>query len=208
MKKNIILIGVIIVIIFIVITVPKNNKKNDIVNTEKENLDNHNNSLILADILNYDNEILITEDNVDNTNKIIERANLATGIYISKSSTELFKNILYNVFGEGYYDIDSNGYLVKIKDTPIQDDITEKINNYISSDQKCIVIHISDSYKGILDNGAILDFMIERTNYVQKFSYNEKIDIAILNSSLLLENNNTDITSKEFYEEFLVNIFN
>ena len=67
---------------------------------------------MLADMLNVDSEVLITEDNIVNTNSIIEKGNLHKGIFVVKSSREKFLEII-NTATENTYSINDEGYLIK-----------------------------------------------------------------------------------------------
>lgn len=156
---------------------------------------------MLADMLNVDSEVLITEDNIDNTNSIIEKANLHKGIFVVKSSREKFLEII-NTATENTYSINDEGYLIKpIKQTKASD-LTQKLNDYIDS-ENTIVINISNTYKGLLNDNMLLDFMIERTMYVQTFDYNDNIKIVLINPDRINEKSE-DITQKEIYEEVLI----
>lgn len=167
------------------------------------NLENDiNKRIMLADILKQEDEILITEDNIDKTMEIISRANLKKGIFIAENSRNKFLEIV-NTATENDYSIDDDGYLKKPSTLEKENDLTKKINNYIDSD-KTMVINISSTYKGLL-NGMQLDFMIEKTDYVQVFEYDNTIKIAIINPDRIGENSE-DLTQKEIYEEVLINM--
>ena len=167
------------------------------------NLENDiNKRIMLADILKQEDEILITEDNIDKTMEIISRANLKKGIFIAENSRNKFIEIV-NTATENDYSIDDDGYLKKPSTLEKETDLTKKINNYIDSD-KTMVINISSTYKGLL-NGMQLDFMIEKTDYVQVFEYDNTIKIAIINPDRIDENSE-DLTQKEIYEEVLINM--
>ena len=167
------------------------------------NLENDiNKRIMLADILKQEDEILITEDNIDKTMEIISRANLKKGIFIAENSRNKFIEIV-NTATENDYSIDDDGYLKKPSTLEKETDLTKKINNYIDSD-KTMVINISSTYKGLL-NGMQLDFMIEKTDYVQVFEYYNTIKIAIINPDRIDENSE-DLTQKEIYEEVLINM--
>ena len=167
------------------------------------NLENDiNKRIMLADILKQEDEILITEDNIDKTMEIISRANLKKGIFIAENSRNKFIEIV-NTATENDYSIDDDGYLKKPSTLEKETDLTKKINNYIDSD-KTMVINISSTYKGLL-NGMQLDFMIEKTDYVQVFEYDNTIKIAIINPERIDENSE-DLTQKEIYEEVLINM--
>lgn len=187
------------------VTVEQENKKN----TDKEqSISKQSNitaskekRIMLADMLNVDSEVLITEDNIDNTNNIIEKANLHKGIFVVKSSREKFLEII-NTATENTYSINDEGYLIKpIKQTKASD-LTQKLNDYIDS-ENTIVINISNTYKGLLNDNMLLDFMIERTMYVQTFDYNDNIKIVLINPDRINEKSE-DITQKEIYEEVLI----
>ena len=167
------------------------------------NLENDiNKRIMLADILKQEDEILITEDNIDKTMEIISRANLKKGIFIAENSRNKFIEIV-NTATENDYSIDDDGYLKKPSTLEKETDLTKKINNYIDSD-KTMVINISSTYKGLL-NGMQLDFMIEKTDYVQVIEYDNTIKIAIINPDRIDENSE-DLTQKEIYEEVLINM--
>lgn len=159
--------------------------------------------IMLADMLKEDDESIITEDNVDNTNKIIEKINLNKGIFVVESSREKFLEIV-NVVTENSYSISKDGYLIKPSNMIKTSDITNKLNNYIDS-KNTIVVNIANTYKGLLNDNMLLDFMIERTMYVQKFDYNNNIKIVLINPDRIYEKSE-DVTQKEIYEEVLLGI--
>lgn len=159
--------------------------------------------IMLADMLKNPDEFAITEDNIDNTDKIISRAELKSGVFIVNSSREKFLQVINTVTNANYI-IDEKGYLQKPSNENIKSDIIDKFNNLIDSD-KTLVINISNTYKGVLNDNMILDFMIERTMYVQTFNYNESIKIALINPDRL-EEKSEDLTQKEIYEEALLGI--
>ncbi len=187
------------------VTVDQENEKNfdkDQSTTEQLNITaSKDKRIMLADMLNVDNEILITEDNVDNTNKIIEKANLHKGIFVVESSREKFLEIV-NTATENMYSINDEGYLVKPINQTKASDLTQKLNDYIDS-ENTTVINISNTYKGLLNDNMLLDFMIERTLYVQTFDYNDNIKIVLINPDRINEKSE-DITQKEIYEEVLI----
>ena len=77
------------------------------------NLENDiNKRIMLADILKQEDEILITEDNIDKAMEIISRANLKKGIFIAENSRNKFLEIV-NTATENDYSIDDDGYLKK-----------------------------------------------------------------------------------------------
>ena len=163
--------------------------------------------IMLADILNYGENILITEDNIDNTLEIIEKENLKTGIYIEKNSQEMFIKLLNEIFGDEYFEI-VNDYLQLAKEYNIRENenIFKLLKSSINSNEETLIISISDSYKDILNDGSILDFMIERTYYTKNFNYNNHIKVSIINLEKILEKLE-DISVKEQYEEILISIF-
>lgn len=114
---------------------------------------------------------------------------------------EKFLEII-NTATENTYSINDEGYLIKpIKQTKASD-LTQKLNDYIDS-ENTIVINISNTYKGLLNDNMLLDFMIERTMYVQTFDYNDNIKIVLINPDRINEKSE-DITQKEIYEEVLI----
>lgn len=159
--------------------------------------------VMLADMLKDEKDIVFTEDNVDNSNKIIEKANLKNGIFIVESSRKKFLEII-NTATENTYSINNEGYLMKPSNESKTSDLTQKINNYIDS-KNLIIINISSTYKGMLNDGIMLDFMIERTMYIQTFKYNDNIKIALVNPDRINEKSE-DLTQKEIYEEVLLGL--
>lgn len=162
--------------------------------------------LTLADILNTDNEILITEDNIDNTNNIILKKNLKKGIYITQESRDMVQKLFNEVFGEKTFYIDKWGYL-KFENLTTNDNLSNKIKAYIENDERLLVIKISDTYKSIQDDGAILDIMIEKDVYTRNIKYSDSIDISIINSYKINNIVDEDLSLKEIYEEIIINIF-
>jgi len=205
-KKFIISIILAIIIFIIIIAIVKNlyNNKDSLEYKEnilKNNLEsNMDNRIMLADILKEPNELVLTEDNSDNSNKIIERANLKSGVFIAENSRTKFLEII-NTATESNYSINTEGYLVASTSRGKKSDLSEKIDNYINS-EKLMVINISSTYKGLLNN-MLLDFMIEKTSYVQLFQYNDNIKIALINPDKINEESE-DLTQKEIYEEILL----
>lgn len=67
------------------VTVEQENKENtdkELSTSKQSNITaSKDKRIMLADMLNVDSEVLITEDNIDNTNNIIEKANLHKGIF-------------------------------------------------------------------------------------------------------------------------------
>lgn len=180
-------------------------RKNEINNNGSENLNgviSLEKRIILADILKKENDILITEGNVDNTEKIIEDANIKGGIYIQDVSRKQFLEIINAVVGENYYIINSEGYLIKNtvnKDSNIS--IEREIDKILES-KKTLIISIDDSYKTII-NGMQLDMMIERTSDVEIIDYNGDKKIVIINSRTL---DSIRENRKEVYESILMSI--
>lgn len=181
------------------------NNLSDNNSTNQINLDsNKNNKIMLADILKEPNEIIVTEDNIDNSDKIIERANLKKGIFITNSSREKFLQIINSVT-KANYTIDDNGYLQKSSSTENNFDIIKKFNDLIDSNN-ILILNISNTYKGILNDNMILDFMMERTAYTQTFDYNDNIKIVLINPDRINEEQSEDLTQKEIYVEVLLEI--
>ena len=165
--------------------------------------DNINMRMMLADILNYEDNILITEDNIDYTLDIIKKTGLKNGIYIEKSSVQNFQKVLDCYFGEKVYIIDDNYYIKKQSNNSTNNHIN--IDNIINREKKIYVIHFDNTYKSMLEDGSILDFMIEENVSSQVFKYNDYINVILINPNIL---NISD--EKQFYEtseEILVNIF-
>lgn len=209
MRKNKIIISILIIILIIgivLILLLNFNAKTEIEDIKTEIEEDTNTDIekriLLADILKQEDEILITEDNIDKTNEIIKNANLKKGIFISEDSREKFLEIL-NISTENTYLINDDGYLKEPTIIAKENDLTKKINNYIYSN-KTIVINISNTYKGLID-GMILDFMIERTTYTHTFDYNNNIRIVLINPDRINEQSE-DLTQKQIYEEVLLGI--
>lgn len=163
--------------------------------------------IMLADILNYNNEIILTEDNIDNTEKIIKKQKIDTGIYIEKNSRKEFLDILNLICGKNYFKIDSYGYLKIEKELPKNSPYSEMISNYIKNNHKCLIINISDTYKKLYDNGAILDMMIEPKSYIKRIKYNNSIEVILINPEKLVDS----LDNETLYmncEEIIMNIFN
>lgn len=210
MKKTCNIVGVLLIFILLIVVFRCGNNKKmnmEIKYDKQKNIffsEELSKRILLANILNYDNKILITEDNIDNTSEIIEEIKLKNGIYVSKNSRNDISNILKVLYGNNFY-IDENGYIQKKQNVEKLDSSQEKIIQDIEAD-KCLIIHIDNTYKGILDNGAILDFMVENIMYVQDFNYNDYVRIVLINSEKL----NVipeELTEKEVYEEIVLNIF-
>lgn len=208
-KKLTIVITLFLIIFITIIAIIRNLYNNKIIYTEDEltfqsfTLEaDKNNKIMLADILKEPNELVLTEDNSNHSDEIIERTNLKKGIFIAESSRKKFLEIV-NTVTESDYSINNEGYLVTSTNKARTSDISKKIDNYINS-EKLIVINISNTYKGLLNN-MLLDFMIERTSYVQLFQYNDYIKIALINPDRIDEPSD-DLTQKEIYEEVLLNI--
>lgn len=161
--------------------------------------------IILADILNSSDEILITENNIDNTEKIIKNTDLTSGIYITENSRDKVQEILDEVIGKNVYKINDRGYLIILDRVYESDSITKFLDEKIDSN-RLLIIDIADTYKGLLDNGAMLDVMVEQSLYAQTIVYNDNINICIFNSQKLSEKEQEGITIKEIYEEILLDM--
>ena len=159
---------------------------------------------MLADILNYEDNILITEDNIDYTLDIIKNVGLKDGVYVEKSSVQNFQKILDCYFGEKVYIIDDTYYIKKQLDNSNNNHIN--IDNVINGEKKIYIINFDNTYKSILEDGSILDFMIGEDVFSQVFEYNDYINIILINPSIL--NINDERQFFEVSEEILVNIFN
>ena len=196
------------------VTKNNNEDKNDTVKNEiiEENKDicysdKLNMRIMLADILNYDNQILITEGNVDNTLDIIKRANLKPGIYVAKDSLENIQNILNIVFGENIYLIDKNsGYIQKQSEEKSNNLLNKNMDNIIAGNEKVYVLEFSNIYKNMLETGEMLEFMIDDKKSSEVFKYNEYIDIVLINPEII--NFDDELSIKENCEEIIANIFN
>ena len=207
-KITIIAILSIILIIGIIVIVKLKLDNKDI--EESNNIQTQENTqisidkrIMLADILKEnEDEILITEDNIDMTNEIIKRANLRSGIFIEQSSRDKFLDVV-NEGTQNTYTISKDGYLQKPENMVKESDVTKKINDFIDSDGT-LVIYISDTYKVIMDDMQ-LDFMVERDAYVEKYQYNSYTDIVIVNPNRLDEESE-DLTKKQIYEEVLLGL--
>lgn len=81
------------------------------------------------------------------------------------------------------------------------------ISNYIKNNHKCLIINISDTYKKLYDNGAILDMMIEPKSYIKRIKYNNSIEVILINPEKLVDS----LDNETLYmncEEIIMNIFN
>lgn len=209
--KYLIFLVIIIIILFIYIY------KDNIFNTEDKIESNEilnsngvakidNKKIILADILNFKNEILVTEDNIDNTDKIIENANLKSGVYIVEGSRAQFNEILIETFQNDYFIVDDNGYLVLNKEISLKNKgIENKILKQINKNDKTIIVKITDEYLNRID-GIMLNFMINPDCYVENYQCTEKMIVSLINPQKIgsdIDNN----TKKDNYEEILINIF-
>lgn len=157
---------------------------------------------ILANLLKDDNEIVITEDNIDNTEKIINRANLKNGILVINKAQEKIKEI-FNVVTEYTCEIDEKGYLKKIQKEDKKNDLSEEINNIIDSNI-CLIIDVNTTYKGLIKSMQ-LDMMVDHDAYVELIEYNKDIKIAIINENKINEFPE-ELTKKEVYEEIVLEI--
>lgn len=212
-----IVIGIVILILIISITgciISKRNRQISIMekNNEiiKQSNDENNNELsllnkriLLADILKDKDDIIITDDNIDNSIKIINKFKRKNGIYISITSREKFLEIINSIAQGTRYTINKEGYLSstifnKDKCSPLE----QEVNVFFNSN-KTIVVSIANTYKAMA-NGEQLDMLIERDSYVEKFAYDEKMKIAIINSRVL--NDVSEENKKDLYENILITI--
>lgn len=216
MNIKIIVIGIVILIIVSTTGYIFAKRSRQINNMEKNNeiikqsINENNNELsllnkriLLADILKDKDDIIITEDNIDNSINIINKFKQKNGIYISKTSREIVVKIFNTVAQGTRYTINSEGYLSstilnKEKCSPLE----QEVNEFLKSN-KTIVISIANTYKAIV-NGEQLDMLIERESYVEKFAYDEKMKIAIINSRVL--NDVSEESKKDLYENILITI--
>ena len=207
-KITIIAILSIILIIGIMVIVKlkldnKDIKESNNIQTQENTKISIDKRIMLADILKEkEDEILITEDNIDMTNEIIKRANLRSGIFIEESSRDKFLDVV-NEGTQNTYTINKNGYLQKPENMVKESDLTKKLNDFIDADGT-LVIYISDTYKGIMDDMQ-LDFMVERDVYVEKYEYNSYTNIAIVNPNRLDEESE-DLSKRQIYEEVLLGL--
>lgn len=205
MRKKVIIIAIILLLIIISALLLSRNPHNKNEIDDTENINNRvslEKRIVLADILKKENDILITEGNVDNTEKIIEEANIKEGVYIQEASEEQFLEILSSITGENHYTINSDGYLVK---NAVNNEGKTSIEYEIDQMLECkgtLIISIDDSYKTII-NGMQLDIMIERTNDVEIIEYDDNIKIAIINSRKL---NDIEENPGQVYENILMSI--
>lgn len=158
---------------------------------DKEEKEKNKENIIILNSKNY--TLLNT---VDTSEYLLEKF-LESYYYDDEKFLEII-----NTATENTYSINDEGYLIKpIKQTKASD-LTQKLNDYIDS-ENTIVINISNTYKGLLNDNMLLDFMIERTMYVQTFDYNDNIKIVLINPDRINEKSE-DITQKEIYEEVLI----
>lgn len=215
MKKNIIVSIIFISIIILLTIVTKlNTSKNTIeeqgilenettFSDESEDLSKR---VMLADILNFKDEILVTEDNIDNTQKIINNANLHNGIFVEEKSRERFKEILNVTLNSSIYEIDNAGYLYVINNfSNNSHGIQNKIDSFLNEPNKTKIIKITDTYMERTD-GMMLEFFIEPECYIESHQYNENISIFLINPEKLIKEN-IENPINEIYEEILLNIF-
>lgn len=204
-KKVIIMTNLVLIIVISCLVSWKIQTKNEIDNNGSENpheVISLENRIILADILKKENDILITEGNVDNTEKIIEEANIKEGVYIQEASKKQFLEILSSITGKKHYTINSDGYLVKnAVNNEGKTSIEYEIDKMLES-KGTLIISIDDSYKAII-NGMQLDIMIERTNDVEIIEYDDSIKIAIINSRKL---NDIKENPEQVYENILMSV--
>lgn len=208
MKKifiGIVLLGFIAIVTVFIINV---NKAEIVENNESYKLENENNlnkvekhkKVMLADILKNENEFLMVEGNINNADDIINRQHLKSGIFVEEKSRDKLLEII-NIATGNSYSINNEGYLLKPDKENMHSYLEKKINNYIDDD-KTIVVKIGNTYKGLLNDELLLDFMIERTMYVQSFKFNNNIRIIFINPERL-KDITEDLSEKEIYEEVL-----
>ena len=148
----------------------------------------------------------IDEDTtIEMIEKEINETEFKSGIWISERAREVIIDILY-ISTNIEWKIDNYGYLevptIQISNSDV---LSNKIVNIINNNSKLIIIDFNETYKGII-NTEILDFMVERTAYVERLEYNENLLINIINPMRYKEGNE-DISEKEKCEEILINIF-
>lgn len=208
MKKifiGIVLLGFIAIVTVFIINV---NKAEIVENNESYKLENENNlnkvekhkKVMLADILKNENEFLMVECNINNADDIINRQHLKSGIFVEEKSRDKLLEII-NIATGNSYSINNEGYLLKPDKENMHSYLEKKMNNYIDDD-KTIVVKIGNTYKGLLNDELLLDFMIERTMYVQSFKFNNNIRIIFINPERL-KDITEDLSEKEIYEEVL-----
>jgi len=176
---------------------------NSIINDDDitQNMESDTMGRVMLSGIVSDDEILITEDNIDRTEEIINGFNFEKGIYVSEISRNKFLEILYVVTDENYT-ISKAGYLNK-KESDKQNDITQRINKLIDSN-RLIVIDINETYKSTIDR-SVVDITLEEIDYIQVFDYNNNTKIVLINP-LMLERSIEDLTQKEIYEEVVIQI--
>lgn len=208
-KNNIIIFILCVILIIGVILIFKMENKNEKIENTTDSIKEVSYSrtskemdFMLAELLKKDDEIVITEDNIDKSKEIIKKSNLKNGIFVVESSRDMFLKLI-NECTENTYTIDNEGYLQKPLNIVKESDLTTKINDYIDS-QETLIIKITSTYKELVDDMQ-LDIMVDKDAYVEKFDYNSAIKIVLINPERITEDSE-DITKKQIYEEVLLKL--
>ena len=208
-KNNIIIFILCVILIIGVILIFKMENKNEKIENTTDSIKEVSYSrtskemdFMLAELLKKDDEIVITEDNIDKSKEIIKKSNLKNGIFVVESSRDMFLKLI-NECTENTYTIDNEGYLQKPLNIVKESDLTTKINDYIDS-QETLIIKITSTYKELVDDMQ-LDIMVDKDAYVEKFDYNSAIKIVLINPERITEDSE-DITKKQIYEEVLLQL--
>lgn len=183
-KNNIIIFILCVILIIGVILIFKMENKNEKIENTTDSIKEVSYSrtskemdFMLAELLKKDDEIVITEDNIDKSKEIIKKSNLKNGIFVVESSRDMFLKLI-NECTENTYTIDNEGYLQKPLNIVKESDLTTKINDYIDS-QETLIIKITSTYKELVDDMQ-LDIMVDKDAYVEKFDYNSAIKIKAI----------------------------
>ena len=115
---------------------------------------------------------------IDYIEKEVDNLDFNTGIWISERARAVFLDIL-KVSTNNDWIINKDGYLEKISLSDInQNGLINKIIECIDGND-LIIVDYNETYKGVI-NQEILDFMVERTNFVEKLKYNDDLIINII----------------------------
>lgn len=170
------------------------NQKNEII----ESIDAERKVMLLG-VLGFENEGKIyNESDID---KQLQQCNIKPGIFVTDKSRDMFIRIVEECTGERVY-INDRGY-IEFNQTKINNEFISRLNDIILSN-RTLIIDINDTYDSLI-NDIIVKFMIERLDYSQSFTYNDSIEIALINPYKLNEDN-TELSKKEIYEEVLLSI--
>lgn len=183
------------------------NVKNDknINNNIKLDINEENSISKKALLFGIINNKIESDISIELIEKEISNKEFKSGIWISERARKDFVDILY-ASTKIEWNIDKQGYLeqptIQINTNDV---LSNKIVELINNNSKLIIIDFNETYKGVI-NTEILDFMVERTAYVEKLKYNENLLINIINPVRYREVNE-EISEKEKCEEILINIF-